>query len=202
MTTALVSATVAFVILIITQCVIFWRERSRLLLGKLEELYVLLLDLGERNLTRFEPLMGLLAGQRIKQSALSSAEVVAALSKRTDLSFDHVMAGDLLERVSLLVNFYFPQLRPELDQMFEANRWCIGILHGITETGFVGYQQVQEIATTFADRKAAMEKRILAERKALTKTFTGKFRTRFERLRSALRKSAEKTVQPRMDMEE
>jgi hypothetical protein len=175
MVSALISATVAFAVLIIAQCVIFWRERSRLLLGKLEDLYILLLDLGERNLTRFEPLTRLLASEVVKQNKLPFAQVVAAANARTELSLDEIIAGDLLERVSLLVDFYFPQLRPELDDMFETNRECIAILYGTT-TEFADYKQVIKISTAFADRKAVMEKRILAERPVLTKTFVGQFR--------------------------
>ena len=181
MVSALISATVAFAVLIISQWVIFWRDRSRLLLGKLEELYILLLDLGERNLTRFEPLTRALASKAGKQSKLSLAQVLAVVGERTDLTFDQIMAADLLERVSLLIDFYFPQLRRELDEMFEANRECIGILGGTT-TGFVDYEQVTKVATAFADRKAVMEKRILAERSALTKTFMGEFRASLERM--------------------
>ena len=166
-----------------------------MLLGKLEDLYLLLLDLGERNMTRFEPLMNLLATEKI----MSSAEVVAALNKQTHLSFDQIMASDFLERVSLLVDFYFPQLRPDLDQMFEANRWCIGILHGTARDGLIEYEDVTRIATTFADRKAAMEKRILAERDVLTKAFAATFRARFERLRGILREATEKAVHSRME---
>jgi hypothetical protein len=195
MVSALISASTAFAILIISQWLIFWRERSRLLLGKLEDLYILLLDLGERNLTRFEPLMSLLATEKI----MSSKEVTAALTKHSDLSLDQVMASDFLERVSLLVDFYFPQLRPELDQMFEANRWCVGILHGISETGLIEYEDVTKRSITFADRKANMEKRILSERDMLTKTFTGTFRARFERLRAVLRDAEEKAVHSGMD---
>ena len=197
MISALISASTAFAILIISQWIIFWRERSRLLLGKLEDLYILLLDLGERNLTRFEPLMSLMATEKI----MSSAEVIEALNKQSQ-SLDQVMASDFLERVSLLVDFYFPQLRPELDQMFEANRGCIGILHGTAETGLIEYEDVRQIATTFADRKAVMEKRILAERNVLTKTFTATFRARFERLGGVLREAGEKAVHSRMETDE
>lgn len=178
---ALISAAVAFVILAISQWVIFWRERSRLLLGKLEDLYILLLDLGERNLTRFEKLTHLLASEPIKQGKLSFAQVAAVAIDQTDLSLDQMMAGDLLERVSLLVDFYFPQLRPELDEMFEVNRECIGILYGRT-TELIDYGYVIKISTGFADRKGVMEKRILAERPVLTKTPTGVFRAWLERM--------------------
>jgi len=176
MVSALISATVAFAVLILSQWVIFWRERTRLLLGKLEDLYILLLDLGERNLTRFEPLTRLLASEVVKKSNLPFPQVLAVASEGTKLSLDQMMAADLLERVSLLIDFYFPQLRRELDEMFKANRECIGILHGTTTTEFVGYEHVNKVATAFADRKAVMEKRILAERPVLTKTFMGELR--------------------------
>jgi hypothetical protein len=197
MISALISASTAIAILVISQWIIFWRERSRLLLGKLEDLYILLLDLGERNLTRFEPLMSLMA----TESIMSSAELIEALNEQTQ-SLDQVMASDFLERVSLLVDFYFPQLRPELDQMFEANRGYIGILHGITKTELIEYEEVKEIATTFADRTANMRTRILAERDALTKAFTSTFRAEFERLRALLRKAEEKSVHSRMETDE
>ena len=178
---ALISAAVAILILAISQWVIFWRERSRLLLGKLEDLYILLLDLGQRNLTRFEKLTHLLASEPIKQSNLSFAQVAALAINQTDLSLDQMFAGDFLERVSLLVDFYFPQLRPELDEMFEANRQCVGVLYATT-TELVDYDYVIKISTAFVDRKAVMQKRILAERPVLTKTFMGGFRAWLERM--------------------
>jgi len=54
---AFISAAVAFIVLAASQWVIHRRERSRLLLGKLEEMYLLLLEIGTRNMERFEPAM-------------------------------------------------------------------------------------------------------------------------------------------------
>src|SRR6266446_8103407 len=142
MIAALISAAVAFSILAISQWIIFRRERSRLLLGKLEDLYYLLLDLGERNVRRFEPLMLLAAGHLVKAS---------------DLSFDKTMAADLLEKVDLLVNFYFPQLKPELEAIFEANRECMAILQ-YESRGLKPYKDIVSASTGFADRFGAMQR--------------------------------------------
>jgi hypothetical protein len=181
MISALISATVAFAVLIIAQWVIYWRERSRFLISKLEELYILLLDLGERNLQRFEPLMTAFASE-FQYSPFASQHKLthvsfAQVSMATKLSLDQIMAGDLLERISLLIDFYFPQLRSDLEKVFEANRKCIAIL---LIKAPPTYEEVRGASTGFADCKAVIERRILAERPVLAKTFTGKFRRWFE----------------------
>src|SRR5438045_4175316 len=125
MVPALISAIVAFAVLIISQWVIFRRERSRLFLGKLEDLYILLLELEERNLRRFGPEVQLLKDTVLggEDSKLFRARLRVAISER-GLPFDQLIALDLFARASLLIDFYFPQLRREFDEMVEANRKC------------------------------------------------------------------------------
>jgi DNA polymerase II small subunit/DNA polymerase delta subunit B len=61
---------------------------------------------------------------------------------------------------------------------------------------------VQAASSLFADRKAAMQEKILAERDGLTKSFRGTFRARFERLRDILREAEEKAVHARMETDQ
>lgn len=112
---ALVSAAVAFTVLALTQWIIHRREQSRFLLTKLEKLYLMLLRLGERNVQRFEGRLRVTAGQLYNEPA-------------QQLSFDQRIAGDLLEKIDLLMQFYFPSLGADLEKIFAANRLCIKLL--------------------------------------------------------------------------
>ena len=182
---ALISAAVAFAVLIISQWVIFLRERTRFMLAKLEDLYFFLLDLGDRHIQRFEPLMA--ECTRDLGSPTDAAKLHDQISPLTfaqagvnkKLSYDQAIAADLLDRVSLLVDFYFPQLRPELHDVYKANQQCIDILYKRNDNRPT-YEQFRRAVALFDDRKTVMENRILAERPVLTKSFTGKFRAWFE----------------------
>ena len=180
---ALISAAVAFVVLAISQWVIFWRERSRFLLAKLEDLYNLLLQLGERNLRRFEPLVDAFQQEQDQQHKQLEPQYrltrnsFKQVKEANKLSFDQTYAIDLLERIDLLVNFYFAQLGSDLERVFEANRKCTEILRAGAPPI---YGEVREAAAAFGDSSAVIRKRILAERPVLAKMFTGKFQAWFE----------------------
>jgi len=146
---AFISATVALIIFVLSQWIVHRREKSSLLLSKLEELYDLLLALGERNGKRFDHLLRELPG--IKQEP--------------KLSFEETLASDLLEKIRLLVEFYFPQLKSDLERLFEANRGCLDVLR----PGYGIYTAAMEVAEAFAGRTEELKTRILAERKVLTK---------------------------------
>lgn len=157
MVSALISATVAFVILTLSQWVIHRRERTRLLLGKLEELYLLLLELAERNGRRFDQL---------------SPMIDQAGSLPNPLSFDELLSADLLEQVQLLVRFYFPALGFDLDELYKANGESVQILVA-APSDRPAPAEVTAIAMRFADRNALIRNRIISERQLLTKTLFG-----------------------------
>jgi hypothetical protein len=166
---ALISAAVAFAVLALTQWIIHRRERSRFLLTKLEELYLLLIQLGERNLSRFEAPL-LIAAGRIYNPP------------ENRLTFDQKMASDLLEKIDLIVDFYFPLLRPDLEKMFEANRECIDLLNEPRlEISPKAYERIRVVSTDFADRFGAMQKRILLDRRLLIKSLPRELKEAFDK---------------------
>lgn len=149
MKAALISASVALIIFVLSQWIIHRRERSTLLLSKLEELYDLLLALGERNGKRFDHLLHALPGIR----------------QEPKLSFEETLASDLLEKIRLLVEFHFPQLKTDLEALFEANRECLGVL----QPGQGEYSAAMKTAEEFVGRIEELKTRILIQRKVLTK---------------------------------
>jgi hypothetical protein len=163
---ALISAAVTFAVLAISQWIIYRRERSRMLLEKAEQLYLLLLDLGDRNGQRFDPIV---------LAAYTQSDPTLA-----NLTFVQLLAADILEKIKLLVDFYFPALAADLEKLFEANRECIGVLVQGPENR-PPYSEIQKISHGFADKNDLVRRRIVSERKSLTKTLDGEIRGWWDR---------------------
>ena len=183
MVPALISAAVAITVLIISQWVIFWRERSRLLLGKLEDLYMFLLDLGSRNRQGVDVLTNFFSSGFGGGEGEISHLVMAKAGEETKSSFDQI--GDLLLKIRLLVDFYFPQLRPDLEAMKEAYleaylkaRHLLADRIGQTNPT---REEVIESWKAFDHLRGAMLQGIRKERPVLIKAFAAEFRVRFGR---------------------
>jgi hypothetical protein len=55
-------------------------------------------------------------------------------SSEIDLSFDEKTSSDVLKRIQLPINFHFPQLRSDLEKVFEAN---VARANGQSIAGFI-----------------------------------------------------------------
>lgn len=163
---ALISAAVAFIVLATSQWIVHRRERTNTLTTKLEELYVLLLDVGERNGRRFENLF-------------LPIEPLPAAASSAPLPFHETIIADLLERAEMLVEFYFPALRSDLDALHGANRVCVVIL--VAEPPYRPPLEVNEAAVAFADRARSLRQRILLDRGVLTKALLAELRAKYNR---------------------
>ncbi len=159
---AFISAAVAFIVLAASQWIIHRRERSRLLLGKLEEVYLLLLEIGARNMERFEPAM-VVAFQK------------GAIPAKWPLPFEQMLMADLLEKLELLVEFYVPQLQDDLERMFKTNLLCNEMLTSCVGQ-IVSYDEIKEKSIGFAEENAALKRRIISERASLIRSWGANIR--------------------------
>ena len=164
---AFISASVAFSVLAISQWIIHRRERSRLLLDKLEELYLLLLQLGTRNMERGE-------------TAMVAAMQKAPLPKWHFDSMEKMLMADLLEKLEMLIEFYFPPLLDNMPRLFDANRDCTPII--LTSVGKITpYETVNAKLRAVADELAVLKQRVLSERAELIKAWRAEIVAWFRR---------------------
>lgn len=99
MTPFLITATATIVAVFITQYIIRKRERAQLRLRKLEELYALLVAFGNHN------------NKRVYRNQLEIAPQ----------SINEVMTADFIEKIEMYVDFYFPDLRKDFDELQALN---------------------------------------------------------------------------------
>jgi hypothetical protein len=86
-----------------------------------------------------------------------------------------MLMADLLERLELLVEFYFPKLQDNLERMFETNLPCNEIL--TSRVGqLVSYDEVRGISMGFAEENAALKRRIISERASLIRGWPAELR--------------------------
>jgi hypothetical protein len=160
MVPALISAAVAFTILAISQWIIHRRETSALLLSKLEDLYFLLLEMGSRNMERFEPFL------------IAAAQ--GGAPNQWPLKLEKMLMADLLERLELLVSFHFPQLKDSMQRLFDLNRDCTEVV--VLNPGKIWKRgEVTAKSEPFANEMAVLRRRIIAERSQLIKSWRGEF---------------------------
>jgi hypothetical protein len=151
---ALISATVALVIFIFTQWILYRRERTKLLLGKLEELYLLLLEFAKRNGQRFERLIEYQPPDDPEDS--------------DSFSFSEWFGIDLGQKLELYVDFYFPSLRNDLEKVYETNRHANSII-ARRASGSLTYHAMQRPFVDVGESVATLRKQILTERPLLTR---------------------------------
>ena len=167
MISAFISAAVAFIVLAVSQWIIHRRERSRVLLGKLEEMYLVLLEIGKRNMERFEPAM-VVAFQK------------GPIPAKWPLPLEQMLMADLLEKLELLVEFYFPQLQDDLERMFKTNLLCNEILT-FRVGQIVSYDEIKEKSIGFAEENAALKRRIISERASLIRGWSAEIQEAISR---------------------
>jgi len=83
--------------------------------------------------------------------------------------------ADLLEKLELLVEFYFPQLQDDLERMFKTNLLCNEML--TSRVGqIVSYDEVKDKSIGFADENGALKRRIISERASLIRSWGAEIR--------------------------
>lgn len=153
---ALISATVAFAIFVFSQRIVHRREQTKLLVQKLEELYLLLLEFGEFNSNRFK-----------RYISETDADGLILTPAEQPLDRAEWFGVTLVEKLKLYVDFYFPQLNHDLERLFEANREMTSILVHLG-SGNLTYQEIQKASISVGNILGDMEARILSDRPKLT----------------------------------
>ena len=132
-TTAVISAAVAILVVILTQWAIGRRARTELLTRKLEELFLLVNDASIENGKRRNTGLEL-----IKTYARSDAERGDVLHLSRNLPLDH--------RINMYVQLYFPTLRETHAKVAAANQEMVAVFHKLSDG--VSTQPV-EVARSF-----------------------------------------------------
>lgn len=107
---ALIAATVAFMVLVLSQSFSRRQQRVQFLQPKLEELYLLLNDVSERNARLFKLLVASIHGDIEAKRELDEADELAA--------YGHLTA----KKMVMLVRLYFPKLSRVHQLLFAAER--------------------------------------------------------------------------------
>ena len=169
MNPALIGASVALFTFALTQWIFHRREQAKLLLTKLEELYLLLLEFGERNGKRGEYL-----------HKVSRREVELSIVCVDPFSPSEWLGIDLGQKLDLYISFYFPSLHGDLERLYAANRVMNGVYSRLN-SGQLTYQEIQLARSTFGDAVGTLLQQILAERLLLTKNIAGDIAAFYDR---------------------
>lgn len=156
--TAFVSAAVALFIFAATQVILHLKERQSLLSEKLEELFILLVEMQQRNADRFPMLR---------------AKGLNMLVKR-ELNIQEFFATDLEQKIKVLVRLYFPQIDNEYEAFSDANRktWPLYnmALPGPLDPDGDEMASATSILSEASDAISAMASTLLLRREELTKS--------------------------------
>lgn len=154
--TALISASVAILILVLSQWILARRNRREFLTKKIEELYLLLNQLGEQNVVRFELILNL-ANKNFK-TKLSDTEP-------TTKSY----ALDINKKIVMLIRLYFSKLSTTHQSLFKANREINRILHKLRSGEDTNDTEVQDAFLEFTVQLRNLEEEIIQNLNTLTK---------------------------------
>jgi hypothetical protein len=166
---ALISASVALLIFALTQWILHRREQTKLLLGKLEELYLLVLQFGELNGRRFERLLDHVRNDR--QPADPEDDTI---------SFSEWFGVNLGQKLELYVDFYFPRLRDDLERLYAANREMNGLLVR-RDSGRLTYAEMRRAGSEVGEAVGMLCRQILAQRRLLTKNLSAEIAAWYDR---------------------
>lgn len=119
LTSALIAAAVAIFVMAVSQYLIFKKGRTDFLTPKLEQLYLLLNELSEHNVTQF----------RLHFDAMSGDDV--ALSKISEIDDLDLYGHRRAKKIIMYVRLYFPRLSRAHQLLFAAERELNLLQHAI-----------------------------------------------------------------------
>jgi len=154
---ALISAAVAIIVLVISQWVSARRNRKEFLTKKLEELYLLINQIGEHNVERFELLVKL-ANKKSKFDNTNAAESIKAYGL------------DVNKKIVMLIRLYFPNLSQSHQRIFKANREINKIIFNLSSGGETNDTEVNNAITEFTSQLGAFEEEIIQNINILIKS--------------------------------
>ena len=157
MIAALISASVALLVFTLTQWITARRERTKLLLSKLEELYSLVVEYDRRNLARAEILSSLYATGKFKTEGESK-----------DLSHMEWRAKDLNSKLRMYSSFYFPVLDADVQRLFTGNEAMATIVRR-RRSSVLTDREIMAAVEPISELVGLLRERIIAERLVLTR---------------------------------
>jgi hypothetical protein len=158
LSTALISAAVAIVILVLSQWALSRRSRKELLTSKLEELYLLINQVGERNVERFE-LFVKLANKEIKFNDINVNETIK------------IYGLDINKKIVMLIRLYFPQLSATHQKFFDANRKINKLIYDLSHDKETNDNEVNTIFFEYLDLLKIFEEEIIQNKDVLVKAY-------------------------------
>jgi hypothetical protein len=119
LTSALIAAAVAVFVLAVSQYLIFKKGRTDFLTPKLEELYLLLNEVSEHNVTQFTLHFNALNGDTAARKQLADMDDLDIYGQRR------------AKKIIMYVRLYFPTLSRAHQRVFTAERQLNTLRHGI-----------------------------------------------------------------------
>lgn len=119
LTSALIAAAVAIFIMAISQYLIFKKGRTDFLTPKLEQLYLLLNELSEHNVTQFKLHFSALNGDAASRAKLAEIDELDLYGLRR------------AKKIVMYVRLYFPKLSRAHQMIFAAERELNALQHAI-----------------------------------------------------------------------
>ena len=156
--TATLAATVALLVVVLTQWILGRRARTDLLTKKLEELYLTLNDVSAHSVKRVEEALPLAMASPFNKPKISGGSV-----ERQGL--------DLHKKIVMLVRLYFPKLSRAHQMVFRCNR-KINMLIYEAETGPpLSEDELLALSGEYRDAVVGMEDELIRNRKILVKDY-------------------------------
>ena len=148
LSTALLSAAVAVMVLVVSQWALSRRNRKEFLTNKLEELYLLINQVGEHNVERFELLVKLASGEcNFENTTRAEAMKTYGL--------------DIHKKIVMLIRLYFPKLSKSHQELFIANQKINTIIYKLAKGGETNDSECNNAMSKFAARLNSFEEEII-----------------------------------------
>lgn len=119
LTSALIAAAVAVFVLAVSQYLIFKKGRTDFLTPKLEQLYLLINEVSEHNVTQFRLHFDVLNGNAVARQKLAEMDDLDVYGQRR------------AKKIIMYVRLYFPKLSGAHQRVFSAERQLSILKHGI-----------------------------------------------------------------------
>jgi len=151
LSTALISASVAIMLLVLSQWVLSRRNRKEFLTNKLEELYLLINQLGEHNWERYELLVKLAVGETKydESNAKETRRISGLFSNR---------------KIVMLIRLYFPKLTSTHQAFSQVNSSIDFYLYNGMDSN------VEVVLFEFEERLRSLEEEIIQNKDILVKS--------------------------------
>ncbi|MCX5869558.1 MAG: hypothetical protein NTY00_02765 [Deltaproteobacteria bacterium] len=157
LSTALISATVAIILLVLSQWVLSRRNRTEFLTKKLEELYLMIYQISEHNWERFELLVKLARGET-KYDESNAKE-----TRRIYNLFSN-------KKIVMLIRLYFPKLASTHQAFSQVNSRIDNIIFDLNNSDKPMDSNVEVVLFEFEERLRSLEEEIIQNKDILVES--------------------------------